>query len=182
MRNHLKFFIIPFLGLLIGCASGQLKTTEMKNDEAIIVARAFIDNGGEKISTKWNFLWDERLWGKNAIWVEKDGFISMKLPKGKHFISLLQYNQYGKSIPDNYLSVELEPNKIYYIGDFTFNWNISKEDVSTTGVVGAVKDAYKKTTKIKVDLIDNYETTVEEFNKKYGNSKAVEKQLIQINN
>ena len=154
----------------------------MKNDEAIIVARAFIDNGGEKISTKWNFLWDERLWGKNAIWVEKDGFISMKLPKGKHFISLLQHNQYGKSITDNYLSIELEPNKIYYIGDFSFNWNISKEDVSTTGVVGAVKDAYKKTNKIKVDLIDNYETTVEGFNKRYGNSKTVEKQLIQINN
>lgn len=180
MKNKLKLLIVAFLGLLMGCASGQLKTTEVKNNEAIIIARAFINNDGEKINTKWNFLWDERLWGKNAVWVEKDGFISMKLPKGKHFISLLQYNQYSKNIPDNYLSVELEPNKIYYIGDLTFNWNISKYDAANTGVIGAVSDAKKNVSKIQVDLIDNYETTVKEFNEKYENSKPVEKQLIRI--
>lgn len=182
MRNKLKFLIIPFFGLLIGCASGQLKTTELKNDESIIIAKAFINNGGERIQTKWNFLWDERLWGKNAVWIEKDGFVAMKLPKGKHFISLLQYNQYRKNIPDNYLSIELEPNKIYYIGDLTFNWNISTDDVANTGVVGAISDAKKNEPKIQVDLIDNYENTVKQFNQKYGNSKPVEKQLIRIEN
>lgn len=180
MKTRLKYLIIPFLGLLIGCSSGQLKTTELKDDETIIVAKAFINNNGEKVQTKWNFLWDERLWGKNAIWVEKDGFISMKLAKGKHFISLLQYNQYRKNIPDNYLTVELEPNKIYYIGDITFNWNISNDDVANTGVIGALSDAEKNESKIQVELTDNYENTVKEFNEKYGNSKLVEKQLIRI--
>ena len=69
--TRLKYLIIPFLGLLIGCASGQLKTTEIENNEAIIIARVFINNNGEKINTKWNFLWNERLWGKNAVWVPK---------------------------------------------------------------------------------------------------------------
>lgn len=71
MRNKLKFLIIPFLGLLIGCASGQLKTTELKNDESIIIAKAFINNGGERIQTKWNFLWDERLWEKMRFGLKK---------------------------------------------------------------------------------------------------------------
>ena len=180
-RSLLKTIcIIPFLGLLIGCASGQLKTTEIENDEAIIIARAFIKNNGENINTKWNFLWNERLWGKNAVWVEKDGYVFMKLPKGKHFISLLQYNEYRKNIPDNYLTINLEPNKIYYIGDLTFNWNINKNDGANTGVLGAMSDAEKNENKIQVDLTDNYEKTVKEFNEKYGNSKPVEKQLIRI--
>ena len=44
MKRRLKYLIIPFLGLLIGCASGQLKTAKIENDEAIIIARAFIKN------------------------------------------------------------------------------------------------------------------------------------------
>ena len=55
-----------------------------------------------------------------------------------------------------------------------------KDDVANTGVVGAVADAEKNEHQIKVDLIDNYEITVKEFNEKYGNSKTVEKQLIEI--
>lgn len=180
MKIKLKFLIISFLGFLIGCSSGQLKTTELKDEEAIILARVFINNKGERIKTKWNFLWDERLWGKNAVWIESNGYVFMKLPKGKHFISLLQYNQYRKNIPDNYLSLDLEANKIYYIGDLTFNWDISKEDISRSGVIGAVSDAAKYEAKIQVDLIDNYENTVKEFNEKYGNSKIIEKQLIKI--
>jgi hypothetical protein len=62
----------------------------------------------------------------------------------------------------------------------TFNWNINKNDVANTGVVGAVSDAGKNENKIQVDLIDNYENMVKEFNEKYGNSKPVEKQLIRI--
>ena len=180
MKTRLKYLIIPFFGLLIGCASGQLKTSDIQNDEAIIITRVFINNNGENISTKWNFLWNERLWGKNAVWVEKDGFVSMKLPKGKHFISLMQYNQYRKNIPDNYLSIELEPNKIYYIGDLTFNWNVSTEDGASTGVVGAVSDAKQNGPQIQIDLIDNYDKAVKEFNERYGNSKPIEKQLIRI--
>ena len=178
MKTKFVFSIIFICGLLISCSSGQLKTTDVSNDEAIIVGRAFILNNGEKINKKWNFLWDERLWGKNAVWIEKDGYVFMKLPKGKHFISLLQYNEYRKNIPDNYLTVNLETNKIYYIGDLTFNWNISKGDISNTGIVGEVSDSEKKEDKIQVDVIDNYETTVNSFNEIYGNTKLVEKQLI----
>ena len=78
------------------------------------------------------------------------------------------------------MTVDLEPNKIYYIGDLTFNWNIDKNDVAKTGVIGAVSDAEKNKDKIQVDITDNYEKTVKEFNEKYGNSKPVEKQLIKI--
>lgn len=180
MRFNFKFLIIPLLGFLIGCASGQLKALDIKKDEAIIVAKVFIYNNGKKINTKWNFLWNERLWGKNAVWVKKDGFVSMRLPKGRHFISLLQYNQYHKNIPDNYLSIELEPNKIYYIGDLTFNWDVSKNDVGNTGVIGAISDAKKNESKIQVALEDKYEVTVKEFNEKYGNTEPVEKLLIKI--
>jgi hypothetical protein len=183
MKNKLKLILIPFLGILLGCASGQLKNTaELKNDEAIVIAKAFINNNGNQIQTKWNFMWNERLWGKNAVWIESDGFVAMKLPSGKHFISLLQYNQFRKNIPDNYLSIELEPNKIYYIGDLTFNWNISKEDITNTGVIGALSDADKNEDKIQVNLFDNYENVVKKFNEKYGNVKPIEKQLIRINN
>ena len=38
----------------------------------------------------------------------------------------------------------------------------------------------KNENKIQVDLTDNYENTVKEFNEKYGNSKPVVKQLIRI--
>jgi hypothetical protein len=38
----------------------------------------------------------------------------------------------------------------------------------------------KNQLEIKVNLIDNYDNTVKEFNEKYGNSKPVEKQLIRI--
>lgn len=37
-----------------------------------------------------------------------------------------------------------EHNKIYYIGDLTFNWNINKNDGANTGVLGAMSDAEKK--------------------------------------
>ena len=55
MKSKLKYLIIPFLELLFGCASGQLKTTEIKNDEAIIIARAFIKNNGGNINKKMEF-------------------------------------------------------------------------------------------------------------------------------
>ena len=171
---------LPLFGILFGCASGQLKTTQIDNGESIIVARAFINNNGKMINTKWNFLWDERLWGKDAVWLENDGYVFMKLSSGKHFISLLQYNQYSKNIPDNYLSVDLEENKIYYIGDLTFNWNVSKEDTAKMGVVGVLVDSKKNDGKIQIDVIDNYDMTVKQFNDKYGNSKPIEKQLVKI--
>ena len=181
MKSKFACLIILISGFFISCSSGQLKTTEISDDEAIIIGRAFIQNDSEKINKKWNILWNERLWGKNAVWIEKDGYVFMKLPKGKHFISLLQYNEYRKNIPDNYLTVNLEAGKIYYIGDLTFNWNISKSDISNTGIVGAVSDAGKKEDLIQVDVTDNYETTVKSFNEIYGNTKPIEKQLIKNN-
>lgn len=165
----------------ISCGSGQLKTTEVEENEAIIVARTFIINEGEQTEKKWNFLWDERLWGKNAVWVEKDGFVSMKLPEGKHYIALLQYRQYTKNIPDDYLSIEVEGGKIYYIGDLRFHWDLSKKDVNALGLAGALANSQKKELQIEVDVKDNYEETVALFNQKYGNSQQVQKQLLKVN-
>ena len=176
-----KSTILILLALIsISCGSGQLKTTTVEENEAIIVARAFVINDGEQAEKKWNFLWDERLWGKNAVWVEKDGFVSMKLPAGKHHIALLQYRQYTKNIPDEYLSIDVEGGKIYYIGDLSFQWDFSEKDVNTLGLAGALANSQKKDIGIKVDVKDNYEETVAFFNQKYGNSREVQKQLIKV--
>ncbi len=172
---------IVLIGIFLSnCGSGQIKTLETKSDEAIIIARAFINNDGVQVNTKWNFLWDERLWGKNAVWVKKDGYIFTKLPAGKHFITLLQYNQFRKNIPDNYLSINVEENKIYYIGDFTFDWNISRDDASKYGVAGAIADSKEDGIKISVHLEDNFEETTKYFNEKFKNDRPIEKQLMKI--
>ena len=55
----------------------------------------------------------------------------MKMPVGKHFIALLQYNGFHKNIPDNYLTIDIKENKIYYIGDIVLNWTIDKEKDAT---------------------------------------------------
>jgi len=179
MKTKLGLLVLTII-ILTGCGSGQLKTTEVSNDEAILVGRAFINNDGQLIEKKWNFLWNERLWGKNAVWVDDSGFVFMKIPQGKHFISLLQFNQYSKNIPDNHLSIDVEGGKIYYLGDITFNWNISDKDVASTGVARAVLDSKKKEPAIDVEVDDNYEETVKHFNEKFNNNRKVEKQIIKV--
>ena len=121
------------------------------------MARTFIVNEGQQVEKKWNFLWDERLWGKNSVWVEKDGFVTMKLPEGQHFISLLQYRQYMKNMPDDYLKIYVERGKIYYIGDLTFHWNFSKDDAMQIGLAGAIVNSKMKEPAIEIDVKDNYE-------------------------
>lgn len=179
MKTKLGFLVLT-ISILTSCGSGQLKTTEITNDEAIIIGRAFINNDGQLVEKKWNFLWDERLWGKKVAWVDENGFMFMKIPKGKHFISLLHNIPYSKNIPDNLLSIEVDGNKIYYIGDITFIWNISDKDIPGTGIVGAIADSKKKVPSIEVDVKDNFEETKKHFNEKFGNSRTIEKQLIKV--
>lgn len=180
MRSKCTFLILLAL-ISLSCGSGQLKTTAVEETEAIIVARTFIVNEGKQAEKKWNFLWDERLWGKYAVWVEKDGFVSMKLPQGKHHIALLQYRQYTKNVPDNYLTIDVEGGKVYYIGDLTFHWDLSQKDVNALGLAGALVKSNEKESGIRVDIEDNYEETVALFNQKYGNTREVQKHLIKVN-
>ena len=181
MKIKLHYALLLLLFLLAGCGTGQLKTLEVEPNEAIIIAKASIKNGDKIIDKRWNLLWDERLWGDHAVWVEEDGYIFMKIPEGKHFIALLQLDQHMKKIPDNYLTIEVERNKIYYIGDIVFNWKISIEDIASTGVAGTIADINKDAPKIKVDIVDGFEETTEFFNEKFKNSKPIEKRLIHIN-
>ena len=55
MKTNLGFLVL-LISILTSCGSGQLKTTEVASDEAIIVGRAFINNDGRLIKKKWNFL------------------------------------------------------------------------------------------------------------------------------
>ena len=114
------------------------------------------------------------------MWVDNSGFVFMKIPEGKHFISLLHHNNYRKNVPDHFLSINVEGSKIYYIGDITFNWNISENDVAGTGIAGAILDSKKQEPAINVDVKDNFEETVKHFNEKFGNSRTIEKQLIKV--
>ena len=45
-------------------------------------------------------------------------------------------------------------------------------------MAGAFANSKKKGDKIIVDIIDNYESTTNFFNKKFGNTKIIEKKLL----
>lgn len=108
----------------------------------------------------------------------------MKVPVGKHFIALLQYNEFRKNIPDNYLTIDTKENKIYYIGDIVINWTIDpKKDGAnlTGGVVGAVADSKETGDYLKVEVIDNYDETTKYFNSKFPGHQTIEKELMKIN-
>lgn len=119
--------------------------------------------------------------GNLGVWPDKQNYIYMKIPIGKHFISLLQYYPYSKTKPDNYLSINIKENKIYYIGDIIFYWNIDdNNDRCKDGVIGAISDSKKEGEFIKVEINDNYDRAVKYFNNKFSNIQKFEKELLII--
>lgn len=101
-----------------------------------------------------------------------------KLNKGFH-----------KNIPDNYLTIDITENKIYYIGDIVLNWTIDKAKDAVNyngggvigGIAGAVPNSKKSGEYIKVDVVDNYDETTKYFTSKFSNSQLIEKKLLKIN-
>jgi len=168
--------------LLFGCGTGRISTLDRESNEAIIIANVQIINGNNTLDNKWNFLFDERLTGNLAVWPDEKNYIYMIVPIGKHFISLLQYYPYIKTIPDNYLSININENKIYYIGDIKFYWNIDENnDRVTGGLLGAISDSNKDGDFINVEINDNYDNAIKYFNSKFINNQKIEKELLIIN-
>ena len=127
MNRFWTIWVIAFGFIITGCSTGRIASLNRKPNEAIIIAKIQIKNGDSYLNNKWNFLFDERLWAKWAVWPDEQNYIYMKVPVGKHFIALLQYKEFHKNIPDNYLTIDIKENKIYYIGDLVLNWTIDKK-------------------------------------------------------
>lgn len=188
MNRFWTIFIIAFGFIITGCSTGRIASLNRKANEAIIIAKIQIKNGDSYLNNKWNFLLDERLWAKWAVCPDEQNYIYMKVPVGKHFIALLQYNGFHKNIPDNYLTIDIKENKIYYIGDIVLNWTIDKKNDTTNyysggvigGVAGAVADSKKSGEFIKVDIVDNYDETTKYFTLKFPDSQSIEKELMKI--
>jgi len=184
MKKICTILLIAFGFLLAGCGTGRIVSLDRKPNEAIIIAKIQIKNGDSYLDNKWNFLLDERLLGKLAVWPDEHNYIYMKVPVGKHFIALLQYNGLQKNIPDNYLTIDIKENKIYYIGDIVLNWTIDKKKDASNyngGIVGAVANSKKTGDFIKVDIADNYDETTKYFTSKFPESQSIEKELLKVN-
>jgi hypothetical protein len=185
----ISLLTIAFIFLIAGCGSGRTASLNRKPNEAIIIAKVQIRNGGSFLNKKWNFLLDERLWAKWAVCPDENNYIYMKVPLGKHFIALLQYSNLHKNVPDNYLTFNIKENKIYYIGDIIFNWTIDKKNDATKyngmgamgGIIGAMSESKKTGEYIKVNIIDNFDETTKYFNSKFANSEPIEKEFLKVN-
>ena len=189
MNRFWTILVIAFGLMISGCSMGRIASLDRKPNEAIIIAKIQIKNGDSYVNNKWNFLLDERLWAKWAVCPDEQNYIYMKVPVGKHFIALLQYNGFHKNIPDNYLTIDIKENKIYYIGDIVLNWTIDKGKDATNyyggGAIGAlagtIADSKQPGEYIKVDIVDNYDETTKYFISKFPNSQPIEKELMKIN-
>ncbi len=189
MTRLWTILILAFGFLTIGCSTGRITSLNRKTNEAIIIAKIQIKDGNTYLNNKWNLLLDERLWAKWAVWPDEQNYIYMKVPVGKHFIALLQYKGFQKNISDNYLTIDIKENKIYYIGDIVLNWTIDKEkDVANYngggaigGAASTIGDSKKPGEYIKVEIVDNYDETTKYFISKFPNSQPIEKELMKIN-
>jgi hypothetical protein len=190
MKNIITILAIALICLTTNSYAGRIKNLNRKPNEAIIFAKMQIQNGDVFLNNKWNFLLNERLWAKWCAWPDDQNYIYMKVPAGKtNFIALLQYDSYHKNIPDNYLTIDIKDNKIYYIGDIVIHWTIdSKKDRSNYngggalgGMAGAVAESKKLGEFLIVDVVDNFEETTKYFNSKFPSSEIIEKELLKIN-
>lgn len=190
LNEFLRIILLSSLFLLFFSGTGRIKNLDLKPDEAIIIAKIQINNGNSYLGNKWNFLFDERLWAKWAVWPDENNYIYMKVPIGKHFIALLQYKSYHLNLPDNYLTIEIKESKIYYIGDIVLYWNINYSTETDNyngggiagGVKGALSDSKKPGNNVKVDVNDNYDEALKYFNSKFENHNEIQKVLLKINN
>lgn len=190
MKKIITILAIALICLTTNGYAGRIKNLNRKPNEAIIFAKIQIKNGDAFLNNKWNFLLNERLLAKWCVWPDDQNYIYMKVPAGKtHFIALLQYGASHKNIPDNYLTINIKENKIYYIGDIVIHWTIdTKKDRSNYygggvvgGVAGAIAESKKTGEYLVVDVVDNFDETTKYFNSKFPSSEIIEKELLKIN-
>ena len=118
---------------------------------------------------------NERLWGKYAVWLDDSGYFYTKLPLGKNFIALLEYREGAglfKNIPDNSVSIDLSlPDVVHYIGDISFQWSPSAADKRMNGgAVGVIAEGRKKGAEIPVSITAS-PATVSYFRRKFPDNK-----------
>ena len=191
MKQILSILAIVFVFITPNCSAAvRIKNLDRKPNEAIIVAKIQIKNGDSFLNNKWSLLLNERLWAKWCAKPDDQSYIYIKVPLGKHFIALLQTNDgYHKNIPNDYLSIDIKENKIYYIGDIVLYWPIDKKTDRVNyngggalgGAIGAIKESKKIGEYLKADVTDNYNETTAYFNSKFPNSELIQKELMKIN-
>ncbi|OAV67479.1 hypothetical protein Barb4_02449 [Bacteroidales bacterium Barb4] len=171
------------LGLLVlmtfSCGSGRIATTETKQTETIVFGKLTIESDKALINKKILMHFNERLWGKHAVWLDESGYFYLKMPLGNNFIALLEYRDggYYKNIPDNYISINVPlTDKIYYIGDISLVWTPSATDKRNNagGVVGVLAEASKKGEKVNVSVSES-DAAINYFKQMFPNN---EKEII----
>mgnify|MGYP006117190027 CR=1 FL=1 len=172
MRNTL-YILLTFL--IVSCSTGRITTTETKPNEAIIFGKLTFENSQELENKKILMHFNERLWGKYAVWLDDNGYFYMKLPLEKNHIALLEYREgigFYKNIPENYISINIpDSDKIYYVGDIAFTWTPKDEDKRKQGgATGAIIEAKQDGNNIPV-TINSTETTINYFRQKFPNNK-----------
>jgi len=175
-----KLILIFMIILIAGCSSVKLSNLELESSEAIIIGNMKIINNQEIYTKKWNLLFDERLTGKYGIFPDKEGYVFMKLPLGKHFISLLSAYPNNINLPDNYISITLNESGIYYIGDITFYWDISNGYTASGGLAGVISDSKNTGLAIKIDIENNCESTSQVFNDRFQNINKIKSNIMQL--
>lgn len=184
MRKLTYFaFLICILIITGSCGSNKMISTQTKSDEAIIFGKITFTGKDSFDSSKILLHFNERLWGKYAVWVDENNYFYIKLPLGENHLALLEYTKgsgFYKNIPNGYLSFNLsDPNKIYYIGDIIINWTLSDKDRRKQGgAIGVIDEARKKGDFFPVEISAS-EASIDHFKKKFPeNEKEIVTQLL----
>ena len=170
----------------LGCGTGRIITTETKTNETIVFGKLTIESSKALKNNKILMHFNERMWAKNAVWLDENGYFYMKMPVGKNFIALLEYRVgmgYYKNIPDNFVTINVPlTDKVYYIGDINFTWTPTDDDQRNGGgAMGAIKEAKKEGEKILITTKES-ETTINYFKQKFpDNKKEIIVQTASVN-
>jgi hypothetical protein len=182
--KRLVYSLLTFLTL--SCGTGRiLNTADTKSTETIVFGKLSLTSDRQLINEKILMHFNERLWGKFAVWVDNSGYFYLKLPLGTNYIALLEYREgigFYKNVPDNYTSVNLTaPDKIYYVGDMTFDWSPSDKDKRNQGgAAGVIAESSKTGDKIPVTITES-KSTIEYFRQKFpDNKKEIITELIKV--
>jgi hypothetical protein len=170
----------------LSCGTGRIITTETKRNETIVFGKLTIESSKALKNNKILMHFNERMWAKNAVWLDDSGYFYMKMPVGKNFIALLEYREgmgFHKNIPDNYVTINVPlTDKVYYIGDINFIWTPTDADRQKGGgAMGAIIEAKKEGKKILVTTKES-ETTINYFKQKFpNNTKEIITQTASVN-
>lgn len=192
MRNYILYLICFFV---ISCGTGRITSLDTKPTEAIVFGKISIENTAGKSleSDKLRLHFNERLWGKNTVVIDKNGYFYMKLPIGHNFLAMVESfgkDNYTKNIYNDYLSLDLVSNDtVYYLGDIKIIWDIEKDDKykyngggAAGGALSAIQNSKKEGGKPTVEIIES-EETISYFRRLFPDSSpTIKYKALNINN